>query len=88
MFVCCEYCVLSVRGLCDGLITRPEELYRLWRIVCDQKASYARRLQPRYRAAKYKPKMDCSASRKKLIFFHPEEEKYDSPKRLQVYMSL
>ena len=27
MFVCCECCVLS--GLCDGLITRPEESYRL-----------------------------------------------------------
>jgi len=36
MSVCCEYCVLSGRGLCDGLITRPEESYRLWRVVvCD-----------------------------------------------------
>jgi hypothetical protein len=25
--VCCESCVLSVRGLCDELITRPEESY-------------------------------------------------------------
>jgi hypothetical protein len=25
MFICCECCVLSGRGLCDGLITRPEE---------------------------------------------------------------
>jgi hypothetical protein len=23
MFVCCECCALSGRGLCDGLITRP-----------------------------------------------------------------
>jgi len=23
MFVCCECCVLSGRGLCDELITRP-----------------------------------------------------------------
>jgi len=30
MSVCCEYCVLSGRGLCDELITRPEESYRLW----------------------------------------------------------
>jgi hypothetical protein len=38
MFVCCECCVLSGRGLCDGLITRPGESYRLWRVVvCDQK---------------------------------------------------
>jgi hypothetical protein len=26
-------CVLSGRGLCDGLITRPEESYRLWCIL-------------------------------------------------------
>jgi len=25
MFVCCESCVLSGRGLCNGLITHPEE---------------------------------------------------------------
>ena len=30
IFVCCECCVLSGRGLCDELITRPEESYRLW----------------------------------------------------------
>jgi len=31
-----ECCVLSGRGLCDELITRPEESYRLWSVVvCD-----------------------------------------------------
>ena len=36
MFVCCECCVLSGRGLCDELITRPEQSYRLWCVVvCD-----------------------------------------------------
>jgi len=30
MSVCCECCVLSGRGLCDGLITCPEDSYRLW----------------------------------------------------------
>ena len=36
MSVCCECCVLSGRGLCDGLITRPEESYRLWCVaVCE-----------------------------------------------------
>jgi hypothetical protein len=36
MFVCCCECfVLSGRGLCDELITRPEESYRLWCVaVC------------------------------------------------------
>ena len=34
--VCRECYVLSGRGLCDGLITRPEESYRLWCVVvCD-----------------------------------------------------
>jgi len=29
-------CVLSERGVCDELITRPEESYRLWCVVvCD-----------------------------------------------------
>ena len=47
MFVCCDCCVLSGRGLCDGLITRSGESYRLWRVVVhDQETSYARRLQP------------------------------------------
>ena len=36
MFVCCECCVLSGRGRCDELITRPEESYRLCCVVvCD-----------------------------------------------------
>ena len=28
-FVCCECCVLSGRGLCDEMITPPEESYQL-----------------------------------------------------------
>jgi hypothetical protein len=36
MDVCCEGSVLPGRGFCDELITRPEESYRLCRvIVCD-----------------------------------------------------
>jgi len=36
MFVCCQCCVLSGRGLCDELISRPEEYYRLWcAVVCN-----------------------------------------------------
>ena len=47
MFVCCECRVLSGRGLCDGLITRPEESYRLWCVVvCDQETSQMRRPGP------------------------------------------
>jgi hypothetical protein len=56
IFVCCECCVLSGRGLCDGLITRPEESYRLWRfVVCDQETSKTRRLKPATGLWKIKP---------------------------------
>jgi len=44
MSVCCECCVLSGRGLCDALITRPEESYRLrCVVVCDLETSRMRR---------------------------------------------
>ena len=44
IFVHCECCVLSVRGICDELITRPEESYRLWCVVvCDLETSRMRR---------------------------------------------
>jgi hypothetical protein len=33
LFVCCKCCVLSGRGLCDELITRPKESYRMWCVV-------------------------------------------------------
>jgi hypothetical protein len=47
MSVCCECCVLSGRGLCDELITRPEESYRLWCVVvCDLEISIMRRSWP------------------------------------------
>src|SRR5215475_16194007 len=39
IFVCCKCRVLSGRGLCDELITRPEESYRLWCVVCDLETS-------------------------------------------------
>jgi len=40
IFVCCECRVLSGRGLCDELITRPEESYRLCCVfVCDLESS-------------------------------------------------
>jgi len=47
MLVCCECRVLSGRGLCDELITRPEESYRLWCVVvCDLETSWMRRPWP------------------------------------------
>ena len=45
--------VFSGRGLCDGLVNRPEESYRLWRVlVCDQETSKNEEAKARYRAVK------------------------------------
>jgi hypothetical protein len=58
IFVCCQYCVLSGRGLCDELITRPEESYRLCCVVvCDLTTSCMRRPWPA---------SGCSAKKKML----------------------
>jgi hypothetical protein len=60
MSVCCECCVLSSRGLCDGLVPRQEESYRVWCVwVCDREASLMRR--PR-------PPRGCRAIGKKMLW--------------------
>jgi hypothetical protein len=66
MFVCCRCCVLSGRGLCDELITRPEESYRLWCVVvCDLETSRMRRPWPALgRSATEKEKGHYLASEK------------------------
>ena len=46
MTVCCECCVLLDRGLCDELITHPEESLRMWCVVCDLETSWMRRAWP------------------------------------------
>ena len=44
---CCECCVLSGSSLCDELISRPEESYRVWFVVvCDLEISWMRRPWP------------------------------------------
>jgi hypothetical protein len=52
MSVCCECCVLSGRGLCDELVPRPEESYRVWCVsnVCDNETSTKRGGPGPYRA--------------------------------------
>ena len=47
MSICVECRLLSGRGLCDGLITGPEESYQLWCfVVCDLETSRMRRSWP------------------------------------------
>jgi hypothetical protein len=60
MFVCCDCRVLSGKGLCDGLITRPEESYRLWRVVCDQETTKNEEAKARYRAVGNTTTMVCN----------------------------
>jgi hypothetical protein len=47
MSVSCECCMLSGRGLCDELITRPEKSYRMWCVVeCGLETLWMRRPWP------------------------------------------
>ena len=53
-----DVCVLSGRGLCDGLITSPEESYRLWCVVvCD--------LEKPQEWGGHSPRLGCKRHRKK-----------------------
>jgi hypothetical protein len=71
MFVCCECCVLSGRGLCDGLITRPEKFYRLWRVVVrDQETSKTRRLKPAIGLWKIQPQWVVTAGKQTKNIHH------------------
>jgi hypothetical protein len=70
MFVCCECCVVSGRGLCDGLITRPEESYRLWRVVvCDQETSKNENAKARYRAVKIQPQWVVTVGKQHIYIY-------------------
>jgi hypothetical protein len=61
VFVCCKCCVLSGRGLCDELGTRPEESYRLWCVVvCDLETSRMRMPLPALGRSATEKKKTCS----------------------------
>jgi hypothetical protein len=61
MSVCCECCVLSGRGLCDELVPRPKESYRLWCVsnVCDHETSTKRGGPGPYKAVEPYKKNVC-----------------------------
>ena len=60
-------CVLSGRDLCDGLITRPEESYRLWCVlVCDLGTWRMRRLK-RVRVVKCRIEKKCLKSAQIIV---------------------
>ena len=59
--------MLSGRGLCDELITRPEESYRLWRVVVFDLETSKEETKIPLKGCEYKPTMGCDAERKKTI---------------------
>jgi hypothetical protein len=73
MSVCCECCVLSGSDLCDELITRPEESYRLWCVVvCDLETSWIRRPLPtggllRQKQTNYEGMWRCESLARRIL---------------------
>ena len=62
-----ECCVLSGRGLCDELITRPEESYRLWCVVvCDLQTSCIKLSQLAFGSQRQKKKKSCIVNQSPL----------------------
>ena len=62
MDVCVECCVLSGRGLCDELITRPEESYRIRFGVseCDREAMVKKKAESVKKKSRRKGRL-CSS---------------------------
>jgi hypothetical protein len=65
---CCEFCVLSGRVLCDGLITHPEGSYRVWCVWAwswnlDKEEANG----PRWAAAPRQKKNPCRMLRGRLV---------------------
>jgi hypothetical protein len=63
MFVCCDCCVLSGSGLCDGLITHLEESYRLWCVVVWSRNLENEETKARHRAVQNTTTMGCNAKK-------------------------
>jgi hypothetical protein len=64
MFFSCECCVLSGRGLCDGLVPRPEESYRMW---CVSKNSVI--VKPRKMRRSRPPRGGRATGKKAYLFW-------------------
>ena len=81
--------MLSGRGLCDELITRPGESYRLWRVVvCDLETSKEEAKSP-LKGCEYKPTMGSNAKKKK-VFAHCESNliSYDAIHSIFLFFAL
>ena len=78
MFDLRECCVLSRRGLCYELITRTEELHRLWCVaLCDLEISRMRRSRPELNCSTTEergmsPYLSAGQTRSSKHRMHPE----------------
>ena len=71
MYVCCECCVLSGRGLCNELITHPEKSYRLQCVVWSI-AYIGPQCHGKKNSIKHRPSWEassCSASQQIASFY-------------------
>jgi hypothetical protein len=67
-----ERCVLSGRGLCDELITRPEESYRLWCfVVCDLENLKNEEAMTRVGSQRHRKKNNMYAKIHSQVILHP-----------------
>jgi len=81
MDVCLLSCVLSGRGLCNELMTRPEESYRLWCVaVCELG-------KPRERGS---PGPRWAAAKKKIIsiYLYLQEPKATSERLINIFANI
>ena len=63
MFVCCECCVLSGRGLCDGLITHPGSPTDCGASLCVIRNLKNEEAKARYWAVKIQPQWVVTAGK-------------------------
>ena len=62
--------MLSGRGLCDELITRPVESYRLRRVAVFDLETSKEEAKSSLKSCEYKPAMGCDAERKRNLYIH------------------
>jgi hypothetical protein len=74
MSASCDCCVLSGRGLCVGLITRPEQSYRVWCVLVWSWSKTVRRAWPTGVCCVMEKEKHYITTLKTSAYFHPHWE--------------